>query len=76
MWSSYLLLWHSSAPAINFVLEVWGKLGSNLLQLDKLQLLRPAAHLPLPQMPHTSGGDASFPLCSHPTFSHQFSLLA
>ena len=55
------LLWHSSASAINFVLEVSGeKLDSNLTPLDKRQLLRPAVHLPLPSDPHPSGGDASF----------------
>ena len=55
------LLWHSSAPAINFVLEVsGGKTRLQFTQLDKLQLLRPAAHLPLPSDPHTCGGDTSF----------------
>ena len=55
------LFQQTSAPAINFVLEVSGeKTRLQFTLLDKLQLLRPAAHLPLPSDPHTSGGDASF----------------
>ena len=71
------LLWHSSAPAINFVLEVSGeKLGSNLLRLTNSSCSGQQPIYLFPQILIHLVEMQAFPLCSHPTFSHQFSLLA
>lgn len=64
------LLWHSSASAINFVLEVSGeKLDSNLLHLTNSSCSGQRSIYLFPQILIHLVEMQAFPLCSHHTFS-------